>query len=218
MPNIKPVPPKGTPTKITVQEGESLGVLAQRYNTSVNSIMKANGLKNDNIRSGQTLMVYVVSDEEMKYYNDLKKEYEQQQLEEQHKIEVEKRTAQAEALIQKAINDGYSKFYSFSINGEGYIVATLKYDKQLGDISKDFNLNKGTLLRNNPSIQTKYKKGTGIRRSDGLEYETWDASPAIKGDSFVIDNDECKTRKSLLQGLKEKFKLAREAAKDGRLW
>ena len=38
------------------------------------------------------------------------------------------------------------------------------------------------------------------------------------GDSFVIDNDECKTRKSLLQGLKEKFKPAREAAKDGRLW
>ena len=41
----------------TVQKGDSLSVLAQRYNSSVSLIKARNQLKNDNIRIGQKLEI-----------------------------------------------------------------------------------------------------------------------------------------------------------------
>ncbi len=69
-PAVKPAPepkkpqpaPKKTqqtapkkPTTHTVVRGDNLSKIAKRYGTTVEKIKKANGMKNDNIRAGQTL-------------------------------------------------------------------------------------------------------------------------------------------------------------------
>lgn len=41
----------------TIRNGESLSVIADKYNVSINSIKSANGLKNNNIRAGKTLKI-----------------------------------------------------------------------------------------------------------------------------------------------------------------
>ena len=41
----------------TVKKGDSLSVIAERYNTKVAIIKAHNGLKNDNIRIGQKLVI-----------------------------------------------------------------------------------------------------------------------------------------------------------------
>jgi murein DD-endopeptidase MepM/ murein hydrolase activator NlpD len=44
-------------TSITVQPGDTLGGIAQRYGTNVNVLLRLNGLKDQNIRVGQTLQI-----------------------------------------------------------------------------------------------------------------------------------------------------------------
>ena len=196
---VKPTLPQGTPTQVTIKDGDSLGALAQKYNTSVNSIMQANGIKDpDKIKPGQVITVNVVSAAELKHYNDLKAAYEQkmQAIKEQQEIKV--RTEKAAKLIEKAKKDGYGKDYSFSINEKGHIVITLKNTKELEDIREDFNLPKGRLRETNPSIEQRYKKGPGIRH-DGTEYETYDGAIADKGDTFVIDTNDFKTERTWAQ-------------------
>ena len=203
---VKPVPPKGTPTQVVIRDGDSLGALAVKYNTSVNSIMAANGLKDPNkIKPGQVLTINVVSAAELKRYNDLLAVYENQVREAEHKKEVQQRTAKAEAKIEKAKNDGYARDYSFSINSEGHIVIKLKDSKQLEDIRDDFGLPKGRLRETNPSIEQRYKIGKGVRSSDGEYYDTWDSVEAKKGDTFVIDTNDFKTSKTLRQTLSDVY-------------
>lgn len=48
---------KPSTTKHKVKRGENLGRIAARYGTTVKAIRNANGLKNDNIREGQTLTI-----------------------------------------------------------------------------------------------------------------------------------------------------------------
>lgn len=48
---------KPSTTKHKVKRGENLGRIAARYGTTVKAIRYANGLKNDNIREGQTLVI-----------------------------------------------------------------------------------------------------------------------------------------------------------------
>ena len=47
------------PKKIVhkIRSGESLSVIADKYNVSIKSIKSANGLKNNNIRAGKTLKI-----------------------------------------------------------------------------------------------------------------------------------------------------------------
>ncbi len=40
-----------------VRSGESLGVIAEKYGTTASAIRKANGIKGDNIKAGQTLKI-----------------------------------------------------------------------------------------------------------------------------------------------------------------
>jgi hypothetical protein len=44
-----------------IKNGESLSVIADKYNVSVKSIKAANGLKNNNIRAGKSLQIPVQS-------------------------------------------------------------------------------------------------------------------------------------------------------------
>lgn len=46
-----------SPTTIKVRNGDNLGSIARRYNTTVAKIKKLNGLKNNNIRAGQKLRI-----------------------------------------------------------------------------------------------------------------------------------------------------------------
>lgn len=48
---------KASTTKHKVRRGENLGRIAARYGTTVKAIRNANGMKNDNIREGQTLVI-----------------------------------------------------------------------------------------------------------------------------------------------------------------
>ena len=45
------------PTSHVVKDGSNLTKLAKQYGVSVDEIKRANGLKNDNIRAGQTLKI-----------------------------------------------------------------------------------------------------------------------------------------------------------------
>jgi membrane-bound lytic murein transglycosylase D len=50
-------PARASTTSHTVRSGESLGVIAQRYGTTVSRIKSLNGLRSDRIRAGQKLVV-----------------------------------------------------------------------------------------------------------------------------------------------------------------
>jgi N-acetylmuramoyl-L-alanine amidase len=60
---FRSAPPEGTlyaslhPRTHTVKRGESLSLLAQRYNTSVNELKKTNQLKGNMLRIGQVLTI-----------------------------------------------------------------------------------------------------------------------------------------------------------------
>ena len=55
----------------TVQSGDSLSKLSQDSNTTINYIMKVNGLDSENIQIGQTLKIpYIVEEDELKYYTE----------------------------------------------------------------------------------------------------------------------------------------------------
>ena len=59
-PQVTPTPkptPAHIPTKHTVRKGETLSSIARKYGTSVANIKKLNGLKSDNIRVGQVLII-----------------------------------------------------------------------------------------------------------------------------------------------------------------
>jgi len=200
--NTPPIKPVGTPTKITVASGESLSVLAVKYNTTVDMIKKANNMKSDNLREGQTITINVVTDAELKKYQQLKSQYDQKVAAEKEKKEVAKRTEKAAKLIEKANKDGYAKDYSFSINDKGHILIKLKTEKMLGEIASDFGLAPGVLRNTNPSIEQKYKKGKAINHN-GDEYETYNTSQAKPGHTFVIDTDDFHTVKTWSQTFKD---------------
>ena len=48
---------KSSPETIRVKNGDNLGAIAKRYNTTVAKIKRLNGLKNSNIRAGQRLRI-----------------------------------------------------------------------------------------------------------------------------------------------------------------
>jgi len=48
---------KATTTSYTVRKGDTLGKIAKRHGVTVQQIKKANGMKNDNIRAGQTIKI-----------------------------------------------------------------------------------------------------------------------------------------------------------------
>ncbi|MBW7935072.1 MAG: LysM peptidoglycan-binding domain-containing protein [Gemmatimonadaceae bacterium] len=58
-PSIERYPSRTTAgvTRHTVTRGQTLGAIAQRYHTSVATLKRLNGLKSDNIRVGQRLIV-----------------------------------------------------------------------------------------------------------------------------------------------------------------
>lgn len=210
MPGTEPIKPTGTPTQIKVGQGESLSVLAQKYNTTVALIKKANNMTSDNVREGQILTINVVTDKEQKDYEKLRAQYDLKVAEEKEQLEVEKRTAQAQCLIDKAQKDGYGKEYNFSINNKGHVIVTLKADKKLGDISDDFGLEDGVLRGTNPSIEQRYKIGKAARNSDGEEYETWDNVQAKAGDTFVVDTNDFQTTKTWSQRFSDAINSAKE--------
>lgn len=199
MSGTEPIRPIGTATKIVVNEGESLSVLAQKYNTTISLIKKANNLSSDNIKEGQTLTINVVTDKELQEYQKLKAQYDQKVAAEREKLEIKKRTEKATKLIDQAKKDGYGKDYNFAINEKGNIIIKLKTEKFLDEIREDFNLKKGRLRETNPSIEQKYKPGKGIRKSDGEEYATYDGTKAPAGDTFVIDTEDFKTERTWAQ-------------------
>ena len=53
----EPIPSDGIDTRYTVQPGDSLSALAARFNTTVSSIMQANGLRSTIIYVGQILIM-----------------------------------------------------------------------------------------------------------------------------------------------------------------
>ncbi len=198
MPGTEPIRPTGTPTKITIGQGESLSVLAAKYNTTIDMIKKANNLTSDNVREGQVLTVNVVTDKELKEYEKLRAQYDAKVKEEKEKAEIEQRTEKAQQLIEKAKKDGYGKEYDFSINDNGHIIITLKTEKQLGEIREDFGLKEGALRKTNPSIEQKYKIAEA-RDHNGEKFETWDNVKASVGHTFVIDTNEFSTERTWAQ-------------------
>lgn len=52
-----PPPPSSSPQYHTVASGDTLYSLARRYQTSVDSLKRTNGLTSDSIRTGQTLRI-----------------------------------------------------------------------------------------------------------------------------------------------------------------
>jgi len=55
----------------TVKSGDSLSKLSQDSNTTINYIMKVNGLDSENIKVGQKLEIpYIVDEDELKYYTE----------------------------------------------------------------------------------------------------------------------------------------------------
>ena len=200
---IMPTYPTGKVISVTINEGESLGAIAARYNTSVQSIMKANGIKDaDRVQTGQVISVNCVSNEELAKYNELKAIYDNKMAEKAEKEAVTKRTKIAASKIEKANKDGYAEDYDFAINNKGHILITLKNEKKLGEISEDFGLEAGMLRATNPSIEQRYKPVKATRR-DGTDYETYSGSRAKKGDTFVIDTNDFTTERTWSQFFKD---------------
>lgn len=53
----EPKPAASAPVKYKVKHGDTLSSIARKHNTTVDKLMKLNGLKNANIREGQTLII-----------------------------------------------------------------------------------------------------------------------------------------------------------------
>ena len=188
-----PEKPAGIPIQYKIVDRDNLSCIAARYHTEVSTIMTNNKIKNPtSIREGQVITVDSISDKAWAQYQQDLAIYNEQVAEQQHANEVAQRKQESEALIEKAKKDGYSDRYSFSINEEGHIVITLKGERLLKDIRSDFHLAPGVLLATNPSIEDKYKPQKAIRH-DGIEYETYDYTPANPRDSFTIDVKDFKT-------------------------
>ena len=49
---------RGTGTRHKVRNGETLSTIARKYGVSVKQIMKANGMKNTNLRAGRYINIY----------------------------------------------------------------------------------------------------------------------------------------------------------------
>lgn len=198
-----PAPPKTKKITITLGSFDTLSGLAAKYHTDINSIMAANGIKDANkIREGQTIIIDAIPEDVYVQYQKAVDEYETLLYEQKRAEEIAQRTAKSEAFMEQAMENGWGEDYTFSIDkNNGYTRVTLKDGKNLGEIKRDFNLPAGSLSETN-SLESKYNIGTARTHDDRI-IENWDVVEAAKGDSFLIDPNVAKTKRTWTQFFKD---------------
>ncbi len=185
---LKPVPkPKPTRITITVRDGESLGYIAGRYNTSVSQIVKLNNLDDpDRLKPGQKLQIDAIDSKELKEYENYQYALEKQKWEQEEKESLELKIKTSNEQVEKAQEYGYGEDYSFTVDKDGNILVKLKKEKLLGEVRRDFLLPKGSLSSTN-NIKGKYKPETIIDSEKCMRYNDYDLAEVPVGDSLLID-------------------------------
>ena len=186
--SIKPVPkPKPQRITITVGEGQSLGYLAAKYNTTVSDIIKLNGLKNpDNLKLGQKLQINAIDSKQLKAYEEYKAELFEQKWQQEKKEKLQQKIETSKSQVQKAKEYGYDEDSSFKVDKNGNAIVTLKTEKELGEVRRDFQIPAGSLSNTN-DIKGKYKPKKIFDLDNCVRYNNYDKAEVPAGDSLLIE-------------------------------
>lgn len=185
---IKPVPkPKPKRITITVKDGESLGFIAERYHTTVSDIVKLNGLEDpDKLKPGQKLQIDAIDGKQLEAYENYQNALWEQEWEQEQKDKLNQKIETSKAEVEKAKEYGYGEDYSFKVDENGNVLVTLKKEKELGEVRRDFRLPAGTLSSTN-DIKGKYEPETIIDFDNLSRYNDYDQAEVPAGDSLLID-------------------------------
>lgn len=185
---LKPVP-KPEPKMIThtVKDGESLGMLAAKYNTSVSSIVKLNNIKNpDNLKPGTKLQIGAIDSKDIKAYEDYQSELFNRRYNEKQQKELKQKVESSKAQVVNAKKYGYGEDYSFKVDTKsGDVYVTTKTEKTLGDIRRDFRIPAGSLSKTN-NIKGKYKPERVFDLDSGTRFNDYDKADVPVGNSLRI--------------------------------
>ena len=110
----------------------------------------------------------------------------EQRWEQEEKERLEQKIETSKAQVEKAKEYGYGEDYLFEVDKDGNVLVTLKKEKELGEVRRDFRLPAGSLSSTN-NIKGKYKPATITDIDRYIRYKDYDQAEVPVGDSLLID-------------------------------